>query len=777
MMTLDTTYFLYQNKRTNEISKLPLTIRQLCRLILLSSSVSQNQEQASKQDQRQDQQQQQPVNTKNNDDNAINDNDNDHPFESHDHQQQQAETNGQHHQQQQQSTSVSMTTQSSESFDHYSQTTTTATKKEHDNDRSIMSLDTYVIQLIYRNSTNNHDDNKNNNDNTFKEEEGEANNQEDQMNDINNTVNNNGQYEYSPNGWMLLRTIPIIRDAFVDQYYYSINQVVYGPIPCRTLSKLYYGHDDSYHEQKSLPPIQDTTLLCSTSMSSSQDQEQQVQQWIALKELLYLQNAMEIWYQHDLNNINNNIMNPIHPPSQEQQQHISNDNDDKKNKQDNDDDDEDEEEEEEEGYESDGGTYYIRVGNDYIKGNRKKKTMIQSKNNDNKNNIGEEVIEKAMINNSTDHIVKQKKKNKSTFRSRNAKCWIYITGLPLDCTEQEVIDTFIKAGLLDVNPETLQPKIKLYTEENDKSLKGDASICYAKPESVELAISLFDQTSFRLQDSSNNATSLMSVQRAEFHAKQNNDTDNNNEHHNNKRKKLNISNTKRKVMKLANKQAITWDEGEFNGRLTGGYKGLRIVVFKNMFIPSYQHDDYENDIFFQELEYHIRYYCSTQLNDIIDIEKMTIFTKHPNGIILIKFLQPGHASTAVQYFTNHQHCMTSIIQEHYTNNNDNPIPSFDNMDSLSMTKKERLEWMLSFYNNPVSLSEKSSTMIEPITVNFWDGVTDYTTKATTNDNDEKQIREEEKEREIEFGQWLETEQLPPELQLQVEDDEYDDDDL
>jgi hypothetical protein len=28
---------------------------------------------------------------------------------------------------------------------------------------------------------------------------------------------------------------------------------------------------------------------------------------------------------------------------------------------------------------------------------------------------------------------------------------------------------------------------------------------------------------------------------------------------------------------------MDWDEGEFNGRLTGGRKGLRIIVLKHMF--------------------------------------------------------------------------------------------------------------------------------------------------------------------------------------------------
>ena len=45
---------------------------------------------------------------------------------------------------------------------------------------------------------------------------------------------------------------------------------------------------------------------------------------------------------------------------------------------------------------------------------------------------------------------------------------------------------------------------------------------------------------------------------------------------------------------------------------------------------------------------------------------------------------------------------------------------------------------------------------------FWDGVTDYTTKK-----DAKQEEEEMAVREEEFGDWLETQELPEELQLQT----------
>ena len=40
--------------------------------------------------------------------------------------------------------------------------------------------------------------------------------------------------------------------------------------------------------------------------------------------------------------------------------------------------------------------------------------------------------------------------------------WIYVTGLPSDVTEEELIEHFSKAGVLAINPATATPKVKIY---------------------------------------------------------------------------------------------------------------------------------------------------------------------------------------------------------------------------------------------------------------------------------------------------------------------------
>ena len=131
--------------------------------------------------------------------------------------------------------------------------------------------------------------------------------------------------------------------------------------------------------------------------------------------------------------------------------------------------------------------------------------------------------------------------------------------------EDEVGTFFAKAGIIDLDPETQLPKIKLYRNKKDGSdgsragsLKGDASICYARVESVDLAIQILDGSMYRAT-----STNPLNVVKAKFEQKGDTFVKNS----------MSVAN--RKVAKLAAVQAVCWDEGE-NGRITGGMKGKKL---------------------------------------------------------------------------------------------------------------------------------------------------------------------------------------------------------
>jgi RNA recognition motif-containing protein len=85
-----------------------------------------------------------------------------------------------------------------------------------------------------------------------------------------------------------------------------------------------------------------------------------------------------------------------------------------------------------------------------------------------------------------------------------------------DITTEDIQHYFVKAGLLDLDPETLQPKIKLYRDHDTGRLKGDASVCYARSESVDLALQVLD-------DSLWDVNHRIKVERAHFEAKEEHD--------------------------------------------------------------------------------------------------------------------------------------------------------------------------------------------------------------------------------------------------------------
>jgi HIV Tat-specific factor 1 len=74
---------------------------------------------------------------------------------------------------------------------------------------------------------------------------------------------------------------------------------------------------------------------------------------------------------------------------------------------------------------------------------------------------------------------------------------VYVTGLPPDATVDEVHDVFSrKCGVVAEEIDSGRPRIKMYTDAGGK-FKGDALVVFFKPQSVEMAIMLLDDTHFR----------------------------------------------------------------------------------------------------------------------------------------------------------------------------------------------------------------------------------------------------------------------------------------
>lgn len=74
---------------------------------------------------------------------------------------------------------------------------------------------------------------------------------------------------------------------------------------------------------------------------------------------------------------------------------------------------------------------------------------------------------------------------------------MYVTSIPLEVEFDEIRDVFSKCGVIAEEIDSGRPRIKMYNDEDGK-FKGEALVVYFRPESVNLAIQMLDETDFRL---------------------------------------------------------------------------------------------------------------------------------------------------------------------------------------------------------------------------------------------------------------------------------------
>jgi HIV Tat-specific factor 1 len=252
-----------------------------------------------------------------------------------------------------------------------------------------------------------------------------------------------------------------------------------------------------------------------------------------------------------------------------------------------------------------------------------------------------------------------------------------------------------------LSPYDQQPRIRIYKEQDSDRCKGDCSICYNAEESVKLAIDIFDGGYLR-------PNVKINVSKATFdhttHTEQSNSSSSSGQ------RKPKLTSAQIKVARNAAKQALVWNEDDDIG--VSKSSALRIVVLEGMFTPAELAND---DNLTNELEEDIAAECSK----LGTIEKVTIFSKNPKGVVVIKF-------------------------------------------STSYAAQECIRVM----NGRFFGGKKIKSY-------FWDGVTNYSMVSAADGGGLEKLDQEEKEEESrldEFGDWLEKDQeeLPEEFQLRTE---------
>ncbi len=257
-------------------------------------------------------------------------------------------------------------------------------------------------------------------------------------------------------------------------------------------------------------------------------------------------------------------------------------------------------------------------------------------------------------------------------------------------------------GIIAISPYDQQPRIKIYKEDKNSDVcKGDASLCYVAEPSVQLALDVLDGGYIR-------PNFKISVTRANFEVPAGGSTTVNGTASDaaNVGRKPPPSQAQIKVARNAAKQALAWNEDDDAG-IANKSSALRIIVLEGMFRP----EEFANESFESELEQDVAGECGK----FGVIEKITIFSKNPRGIIVIKY-------------------------------------------STAFAAQECIKVMNGRFFGAVKIKSY-----------FWDGVTNYSIVPIRKDQEEKEEKEEEARLEG-FGQWLDDQQddLPDEFRLQTE---------
>jgi HIV Tat-specific factor 1 len=132
----------------------------------------------------------------------------------------------------------------------------------------------------------------------------------------------------------------------------------------------------------------------------------------------------------------------------------------------------------------------------------KKKRKVYTTNEDGAAGLDERSNKKAKA--------EEKKPPAAAARKNTA---VYVTNLPPDTTEEEIKEVFSKYGVISEEIDRGKPRIRLYRNE-DGTLKGDALVIYFRPESVNLAIQMLDDSPLRI--GAKTGAGCIHVQAADF---------------------------------------------------------------------------------------------------------------------------------------------------------------------------------------------------------------------------------------------------------------------
>ncbi|KPI42193.1 Splicing factor U2AF-associated protein 2 [Cyphellophora attinorum] len=210
----------------------------------------------------------------------------------------------------------------------------------------------------------------------------------------------------------------------------------------------------------------------------------------------------------------------------------------------------------------------------------------------------------------------------------NSAC--YVTSIPLDADKDEIKHVFGKMGVIAEELESGEPRIKMYEDEKGQ-FKGDALVVFFRPESVDLAVQMLDDTEFRLGTQGPNGN--MRVQAADFSYKAQQEAPA-------KKNKKDLKRIIKKSQKMNNKLA-DWDDDDPQQMPETSSKFDKVVILKHMFTPAELEEDPSAIL---DIKEDIRDECA-KLGAVTNV---ILYDLEPAGVASVKFSDPDAAKACVE---------------------------------------------------------------------------------------------------------------------------------
>ncbi|PKY09033.1 putative nuclear mRNA splicing factor-associated protein [Aspergillus campestris IBT 28561] len=207
---------------------------------------------------------------------------------------------------------------------------------------------------------------------------------------------------------------------------------------------------------------------------------------------------------------------------------------------------------------------------------------------------------------------------------------VYVTSIPLDTELEELRDVFSKCGVIAEEIDSGRPRIKMYVDDQG-NFKGEALVVYFRPESVNLAIQMLDDTNFRLGVPGPQGP--MKVQVADFSFKSQQDAP---PKASMKDRRKIIQRTQRLNSKLAD-----WDDDDPSALPETNSRFQKIVVLKHMFTLEELEEDPAAIL---DIKEDIREECS-KLGEVTNV---VLYDKEPAGVAIARFQDADSAKRCVQ---------------------------------------------------------------------------------------------------------------------------------